>query len=1215
LNNHVKWQIKLVYSLYKTQKQTQKMKNFTFQKWTMLCLLSTALLLQTNKGLSQCTLGSAYGTATVPHTGATISPTATCHYYNEYCTFTLTAPVAGDVYVFGSSLATDFITLFDATGAVLAFGNQPLSFTQPGTPITVIRSQAGIVGCGSSGTTCHTPNCGLALPFSYTSSTTAQPTGTTTAQGTPNVQAVRIDIAAVGNSGTPLSLSNLDFTTGLTTSGADLVNAKVYSTGTSTTFSTTTQFGSTVAAPGATFSVTGSQNLVAGTNYFWLVYDVSCSATIANVIDAACSSITINGNPYSPTVTNPAGTVAISALYAPSYATVGSASYSLGSIDAQIVRTTINGSAACPGTVSAVKFNTSTSTAPATDIAKAKCYYTNSATFSNAVPFGAAIVNPSAGDITFTGSQILNAGANYFWLVYDVSCSAPITDVLNGTGVSITVDGTPLTETGVVPTAKTITAIPAGTASTVANGDWFAPGTWACGVAPLTNTTAVTINHDVTVSTAGNVAGNITVAAGKTLILDPGGDLTMGSSSAGALAGNSNKLLSVSGKLAMQGGTLNVNGGINFLSGSFFGISSGTLNIDGNDGTAAGSYTTNPLLFIQTGNITATGGAINILDPHYSITSSTRRSISYSVTATDAFFGTACVFTLGGGDDVLATQLNGFEVDCNVGTGSLEIGTLNVAGGDYAAHRHMSTSSASGNFTKVRNLTINASCELAQQSSLLAITGNLVNNGIMTFSSTTVDRGLCFVGDAQYTSTIILSAATTAQSLTGNGTFRKSTADVLPTGQLGNIISQLTVFHAKTSPGFTLGMPLTVTGNLSLKNGKINTTATNVLALGHGTSLPSNSAVLTATVGTIYGSSTTAPTSIATYLPGGWVAGPFKRWVTATTTTGQQGIMPVGSDTSRVAQVLFTAAPNTGGYLTANWIDGFGATSAVSPTLTEAAVTPSTISIVANDMWQIDADPSLATFPYDATFTNTQQANVTDYINTTMLKRVNSSSPWAILGTHVATTGSNTVPTMKRTGLTGFSQFALGGGTGTLPIKVEYIKGTRQSNGNNLVWKVNCIRTPRATMILERSADGQTFASIHSITADAIRCQQSFNHVDATPVAGLNYYRLKMVDADGSVTYSTMIALLNKVSGIEMVNLLPTLVKDNAILNIASAEISKMQIVVSDANGKQLMSRNVNLIAGSNQLDFNLSILPSGTYQMTGYTTDGKSKTIRFVKQ
>ncbi len=1194
------------------------MKKFTFQKWTMLCLLCTALLLQTNKGWSQCTLGVAYGTATVPHTGAIATPVSTCHYYNEYCTFTLTAPVAGDQYVFGSNISTDFITLFDATGVVLAFGNQPLTYTQPATPITMIRSQAGIVGCGSSGTTCHTPNCALASPFAFGSVTTTQPTGTTTLQGSPNVQAVRIDMIVTGNAGTAQILTNLDISTALTTSGVDITNAKVYSTGTSTTFSTTTQFGSTITSPGTSFSVTGSQNLVTGTNYFWLVYDVSCAATAANVLDASCTSITVNGSAYTPSVTNPAGTVTIGSLYAPSFATVGSASYSVGSIDAQIVRSTINGSAACPGTVSSVKFNTSTSTAPASDIAYARCYYTNTTTFSNAVPFGSAIAGPS-GDFTFTGSQILSAGANYFWLVYDVSCSATLTNVLNGTGVSIVVDANTFTETGSAPTAKTLAALPAGTATTVANGDWGTASTWACGVAPITNTTIVNVNHDVTVATAGNIAGNVTVAAGKTLILNPGGDLTLGASSAGTASGNSNKLLTITGKLQMQGGTLNVNGGVSIT--GAFSMTSGTLNLDPNDGTSATSFANaNGGFYLAPGTntVSVTGGNINFLDPMYTATAGTGQSVlGYSTPANDNSFGTACTVTFGGGDDKNPLNVNGFYVESNLATGTLEIGTGVIAGGRYAAQRAFtSRQSSTAYITKFKNLTVNAGAEIALPagSAPFSITGNLVNNGIITNGAAATGSGMIF-GDCQYAGGVVIFPLNIAQSISGSGFFKKSTADADPTAQTGNIIGGFTINHLRTSPGLTLNMPITASNFVRLINGKVNTSATNFLSLGSGTSLVGNPTALTATTGTIYGSSATAPTSIATYLPGGWVAGPFKRWVTATTTIGQQGIMPVGSDTSRVAQVLFTAAPNTGGYLTANWIDGFGATSAVAPTLTEAAVTPSTISIVANDMWQIDADPTLASFPYDATFTNTQQANVTDYVNTTMLKRPNSSSPWVIEGVHVITTGSNNAPIMKRTGLTGFSQFALGGGTGALPIKIEYLKGTRQSTGNNVEWKVNCIRTPRATMILERSVDGQIFASIHSITADAIRCQQSFNHVDASPIAGLNYYRLKMIDADGAVTYSTIVALLNKVSGIEMVNLLPTLVKDNAILNIASAEVSKMQIVVSDANGKQLMSRNVNLIAGSNQVDFNLSNLPSGTYQMTGYTTDGQSKTIRFVKQ
>jgi len=50
---------------------------------------------------------------------------------------------------------------------------------------------------------------------------------------------------------------------------------------------------------------------------------------------------------------------------------------------------------------------------------------------------------------------------------------------------------------------------------------------------------------------------------------------------------------------------------------------------------------------------------------------------------------------------------------------------------------------------------------------------------------------------------------------------------------------------------------------------------------------------------------------------------------------------------------------------------------------------------------------------------------------------------------------------------------------------------------------------------LERSADARNFSSVYSITADAVRCGQPFDYTDAQPLAGMNYYRLKITDADG----------------------------------------------------------------------------------------------------
>lgn len=148
------------------------------------------------------------------------------------------------------------------------------------------------------------------IPMTYTSSTTTQALTTPVVPGSTSQQIIGVQVVTSGVA-SPLSLTALALNTTGTTAVSDILNAKVYYTGTSSTFSTSTQFGSTVTSPSGSFSVTGTQALSNGTNYFWVTYDISSSATLGNVVDAQCTQITVSSSNYTPTVTNPAGTRAI----------------------------------------------------------------------------------------------------------------------------------------------------------------------------------------------------------------------------------------------------------------------------------------------------------------------------------------------------------------------------------------------------------------------------------------------------------------------------------------------------------------------------------------------------------------------------------------------------------------------------------------------------------------------------------------------------------------------------------------------------------------------------------------------------------------------------------------------------------------------------------------------------------------------------------------
>jgi hypothetical protein len=198
----------------------------------------------------------------------------------------------------------------------------------------------------------------------------------------------------------------------------------------------------------------------------------------------------------------------------------------------------------------------------------------------------------------------------------------------------------------------------------------------------------------------------------------------------------------------------------------------------------------------------------------------------------------------------------------------------------------------------------------------------------------------------------------------------------------------------------------------------------------------------------------------------------------------------------------------------------------------------------------------------------------------------------------------------------GFSSFYLHGGTTVLPIKVEYLRGTKQGNNHLLDWKVSCTSSPFANLSIEISADSRNFSNIYSSRETALRCQQAFSFVNTQPLAGISYYRLKMTDDNGSIAYSSIVALLNKAKSFEFVSIAPNPVTDGTFkLNITSAEQKRMEILISDIAGSVVAKQSTSLIAGFNAIDMNVDNLAKGTYTIQGIVEGEKSKLIRFVKQ
>ena len=114
----------------------------------------------------------------------------------------------------------------------------------------------------------------------------------------------------------------------------------------------------------------------------------------------------------------------------------------------------------------------------------------------------------------------------------------------------------------------------------------------------------------------------------------------------------------------------------------------------------------------------------------------------------------------------------------------------------------------------------------------------------------------------------------------------------------------------------------------------------------------------------------------------------------------------------------------------------------------------------------------------------------------------------------------------------------------------------------------------------------------------------------------MNYYRLKMVDADGTISYSSIVPLLNAVKGFDIISIAPNpVVTDHFKLNVTSAQAGKMEISIFDMQGRVVNRQSISLIAGFNSLPVNVGNLSSGSYTIRGSMNDDQTRVIRFVKE
>jgi hypothetical protein len=183
-----------------------------------------------------------------------------------------------------------------------------------------------------------------------------------------------------------------------------------------------------------------------------------------------------------------------------------------------------------------------------------------------------------------------------------------------------------------------------------------------------------------------------------------------------------------------------------------------------------------------------------------------------------------------------------------------------------------------------------------------------------------------------------------------------------------------------------------------------------------------------------------------------------------------------------------------------------------------------------------------------------------------------------------------------------------------LPVKLSDVRAFEKGTGVQVEW-TNLTEKDVLNYTVERSANGRDFATLNQLGSRSNQSdKQSYLSIDAAPLSGTNYYRIKVVEIDGKITYSKLLRvdIGRTVKGIV---LYPNPVAGDAVYINFTADKGQYMLQVFNTSGQQVYSKGVVHPGGSVSQSVELpSSLKTGVYNMM-ISSDSYRENKMFIKQ
>ena len=185
-------------------------------------------------------------------------------------------------------------------------------------------------------------------------------------------------------------------------------------------------------------------------------------------------------------------------------------------------------------------------------------------------------------------------------------------------------------------------------------------------------------------------------------------------------------------------------------------------------------------------------------------------------------------------------------------------------------------------------------------------------------------------------------------------------------------------------------------------------------------------------------------------------------------------------------------------------------------------------------------------------------------------------------------------------------------GPTVMPVAFLDFEAEKQKNGSVILNWSTATESNNSHFELLRSTDGKLFDPIAHLKAGTnTSAVKQYRYTDHTPKLGINYYKLKQVDLDGTASFHTKI--LAVASGLNNEGDLKIYANAGKLnLNVATTQASDFDLYLSDVSGKIVAKFANKVVPGSNVFEFALAQQLKGAYIAT-YLTKGEKKSVKLI--